>query len=117
MKELKRFRFGDVELKVIHEGMGYNGGYAAEIVKWEKNPYYGKEEEFEKVGETYYGKGEDIGFCVHESCFKNPESCYVVAFVTKDVEMPDILSVGKRPWELDGDDAEAFRRIIDYIYE
>ena len=57
-----------------------------EIVKLEPNPYYNKEEEYrdngyiETYGEYSLQKGNHI---IDKTLFKNPESCYVLAWLKK----------------------------------
>lgn len=110
MIKIKRFRLGNVELRPLDDRT-----HAAEILKWRPNEFYGKEGgEYERVQGGYRLKGNPDGMLVHKSCFEYPETCCVVAFINENC---DVVSVGKRPWELDEDDADSFKRIIDYIYE
>ena len=91
-----------------------NGSYDYELLKWYTNSYYGKEQQmidegWEKVtnpnGTWSLKKGHKN---VHESCFKNPESAYVIAFLEINHKEPDInlITVGSRM--LDVEDTNDF---------
>lgn len=68
-----------------------------EIVKWQPNPYYGNESKYIKTSRGY--TESRYGFVViNESCFKNPETCYAIAFIDNGIPK----YVGNRPLELDG---------------
>lgn len=96
---------------------GDDDRYAYEVLMYYPNPYYGHEKDFVKVDGTDYYEYPDNPFCkIHEGCFKNEESCYVVAFIT-NAEEPDVVSVGLRPWELKGSDDIAFREILKYVFD
>lgn len=43
--------------------------------------------------------------------------CYVVSFAKKSGEDYDIISVGKRPWELDVDDQKNYNVIVKMFFE
>lgn len=108
--DLKHMRLGNIEARRI-----VSDKYSHEIVKWMPNPRYGKENEF-----TY---NEDTGFYddgsghlhIDPNCFKYPETCYILAYITDDEE-PDVHSVGKRPWELDEDDYRCFCAVLNVLF-
>ena len=108
--DLKHMRLGNIEVRQIESDK-----YSHEIVRWEPNPHYGKESNY-----TY---NEDTGFYDDESghmhfdpnCFKHPETCYVLAWITDDKEH-DVHSVGKRPWELDDDDYRCLCEILKVLF-
>ena len=109
---MKKIRIGNVELRPL----GVDDKYLAEIIEWYPNTYYGRENDFIKVDNERYRYKDSENCFVHKSCFKNPESCYVIAFVTNNEE-PDILSVCNRPWDLSEEDEKDFKQIIKMIYE
>ena len=87
-----------------------------EIVKWQPNSYYNKQEEYladgwERSG-GFYRKG-----CtnVSEGCFVNPESCYTVATLHyEDGEgCCDMKTIGPRLLELDRTDREDFFAVYE----
>ena len=108
---MKRIRIGNVELRPISD----DDKYQAEIISWYPNSHYGHENDYIKVDDEYYRYKDNEHCFIHKSCFKHPESCYVVAFVTKSEE-PDILSVCDRPWDLSEEDEKDFKQIIKMIY-
>jgi hypothetical protein len=64
-----------------------NGSYDYELIKWYPNTYYGTEQQmidegWEKVTNPNgtWSLSKDHKH-VHESCFKNPESSYLIAFL------------------------------------
>jgi len=67
----------NIELRLVA-----NNNQTYEIVKWYKNSYYNKESEYIKKGH-FYVKDLNSMYSIHENCFKNPKSCYVVAFIHK----------------------------------
>lgn len=86
-----------------------------EIVKWQPNPYYGKEDEYEyDQVEQSYCKGN---IHISKSCFENKETCFVVAFVELNrKEEPDIRIVGSRLLDLTNDEYMDFKKIMRYAY-
>jgi hypothetical protein len=76
-----------------------------EIVKWEKNPYYGNEKDYILRGEYYQKKdSSEWSAKIHESCFESSETCYVIAYwvnMAHDELTPDLQFVGMRPFELE----------------
>lgn len=109
----KRKRIGNVAASP----MNGDEKYAYEILFYYPNPYYGHEKDYVKIeGMDYYEYPDHPNCKVHSGCFKNPESCYTVAFIT-NAEEPDVVSVGLRPWELSGSDDIAFREILKYCFE
>ena len=82
-------RRGNLELR------RYSSSDRWEIVKWQPNPYYGKESEYIRSDNGYIdGKRRHV--VIDESCFVNPETCYSLAFIENGI--PDY--VGNRPLEL-----------------
>jgi len=62
-----------------------------EIVKWFPNKYYGHEDEYVKYG-NYYVPRNGESYNIHESCFKNKESCFTVASISID-DNPEIRPI------------------------
>lgn len=96
-------RRGNLELRK------YNGkNRLFEIIKWYENPHYGHIDEYEKSRDGFYVKVDgDTNYQVHESCFKNPESCYMIASIKDGI--PDF--VGDRCFELD-----SLREVLDFLW-
>lgn len=113
---LKKIRINNIEVRPLPQDDEEK--YMAEIVCYYPNPYYGNEDKYikSKTDPDFYIYPDNLYCKVHISCFKNPESCYVVAFVTNGEE-PDIRTVGDRPWTLNEKDEEDFKQIIKMIYD
>ena len=115
---IKRRRVGNIEVRPTE-----NRQAPYEILCWQRNSYYYEKDQYEPVdgdGEMYRRKDQPVGYgskVVHESCFKNPESCYVIADVLPcKGDEPDIKSIGRRPWDLSATDRADFDEIINAIY-
>jgi hypothetical protein len=116
------FRFGNIGFDYINKQY--------EILKWQPNPYYGKEEDYELIKlnpvsvkvteEDVYGytpKGEHYGaFIVDKSCFENPETCYVLSTFTIDDEGPNLVWCGERPLNLDKREWSNFMKCVKLAY-
>lgn len=82
-----------------------------EIVKYEPNPYYGKEEEYDFDGEYYRPKGYDNLYSIHKSCFTNPESSFMLGCwknIDNDELIPNLELVNSRPFDLDEEEQPVF---------
>ena len=84
-----------------------------EIIHWVPNSLYGKEDEFEK---TFSGSYKKNGTFYDEECFKNPETCYTVAWL-EIKEEPNIISCGLRAFQLDEQDDKDFKLLVIYAYQ
>lgn len=86
--------------------------YSHEIVLWYPNQYYGKESDYELTfsGDFYKPNGS-VGINISKSCFINPESCHVVAFLIKTREGFDLKSVGDRILDLSPSNLEDFIKV------
>lgn len=86
--------------------------YSHEIVVWEENHYFGKEEDFElSFGGEFYRLKEDSAIGISKNHFTNPEYCYVVAFLIKGKEVYDLRTVGNRVLDLSPQDLEDFMKV------
>jgi hypothetical protein len=94
--KLNRLRIGNVELRrTKYKDTPY------EFVKWYPNTYYKQEEKMLSEGYTDTGHSLRKGnVSVSYSCFENPESCYVVAWLEKDKEGFYLQTVGDRLLDL-----------------
>lgn len=106
---MKRVRIGNIELRCV-DGIW-------EIVRWYPNSFYGKENDFIKIDDEQYQYKDSENCYVHKDCFKNPESCYVIAFVEGSEEEPDLRTVGIRPWQLDEKDEQDFKQILKLNFD
>lgn len=91
-----------------------------EIVRWSPNPFYGHEDEYDyfKERDCYCKKGNNHSF-IHASCFKNPESCLLMASfdVRNDGESVDLTFCGSRPMSLSDDEFADFKKLAAYGYK
>jgi hypothetical protein len=70
-----------------------------EIVKWQPNLYYGKEQDYilYDANDEFYV--HPIHNCrIHKNCFKNPETCFTLMFIYNN---GTLKFIGNRPMELD----------------
>jgi hypothetical protein len=88
-----------------------------EIVKFEKNPYFGKYQEYIDDGyeETFGGDFlQKIGHSIQKTFFDREESCYTLANwdnMDHDELTPDLRFVGSRPFDLSKEDMDIFIQI------
>jgi len=92
------------------------------IQLWYPNPYYGKDDEFpESPTDSDFRLDPNIPcFRIHKSCFKNKETCFVIAFFDRDKEgIYELNFVGDRPIEyLDTvEKRELFWKLVKHGYE
>ena len=81
-----------------------------EVVKYSPNPYYGREGEYEWDEHSQVYRVNN-SHSINPSCFKNPETCYVLAYwvdIDHDERTPDLKFVGSRPMELNESELKAF---------
>lgn len=113
MEVKKEKRIGNISARPMVD----DERYSYEILYHYPNPYYKREGEYIPIeGEDYYQHPEVSFARIHKGCFKNPESCYVVAFITNHEDEPDVRSVGLRPWELSETDEQDFKEILKYVF-
>lgn len=83
------------------------------IDKWESNPYYKQERKYIKDGDFYKPKNCEYSYRIHKNCFKNPESCYSIAYFNWDKEgFYELRFVGDRPIKLNKEERELFWKLI-----
>lgn len=91
-----------------------------QVVKYENNRYYGNEQKYKwsEDGKHAYKIDEngniDERFSVHKSCFRNPETCFVLASFDYD-EHEDFFELrfcGDRPLDLDSEELDLFWKIL-----
>ena len=109
-----RIRINDIECRsTIYRPKEY------EIVKWYENSYYGKEKQYLEQGyeKVVYDDGswgmKAKSHTINESCFKYPESCYVIAWLKPNYGEPDIdmKTVGSRILDLEQDELDLFIKV------
>ena len=109
---MKKIRINNIECRKpspIKDKLVY------EIIKWETNPYYGKEEELVKegyeqsIGDDFLKKDNHY---IDINSFKNLESCYVVAWLKVNNEgFPYVETVGEHLLDLDGAELYSFMEV------
>jgi hypothetical protein len=85
-----------------------------EIIKWENNPYFGKEQEYRENGYVDSFLGDFLkkdGHSIQKTFFTYPESCYVIAFIEKGSESWELRSVGERLLDLTDEEWDDFHQI------
>ena len=93
-----------------------------EIIKWFPNPHYGAEEKYladgyvRVTGPNGNWSMSTRNHSIHESCFKNPESCYTIATLTYDADeyCCDMKTVGARLLDLDKTERVDFFAVYEY---
>jgi hypothetical protein len=110
---MENIKIGNIEFRTIR------GLY--EIVKWYPNAYYGKESEYtllESGNYTVKGKNAEHVY-IDKAVFKNPESCYTLAFLKKDDRNDDIrveLCWG-RIFDLEDTDYADYNAVVRQAYK
>ena len=88
-----------------------------EIVKFEKNPYFGKMQEYLDNGYVESFGGDFLqkpGHSVQKTFFDREESCYTLATwdnMDHDELTPDLRFVGSRPFGLSKEELDIFMQI------
>ena len=91
-----------------------------EIVCWQPNSYYNKQEEYLADGwERSGGFYRKNNISVSEGCFVNPETCYTVATLHYDADEGccDMRTVGSRLLQLDRNYREDFFAVYELAEE
>jgi hypothetical protein len=89
-----------------------------EIVKWQPNCYYGKQEEYINKGWILDGgffRNVSSNTSIQASIFDRPESCYTVATLHYDADeyCCDMTTVGARLLDLDATDRNDFFEVYE----
>lgn len=88
-----------------------------EIVKFEKNPHFGKYQEYIDDGYEESFGGDFLqkdGISIQKTFFDREESCYTLASwdrINHDELTPDLKFCGGRPFDLDTHDLEKFMQL------
>ena len=91
-----------------------------EIVCWQPNSYYNKQEEYLNKGwmlsNGFYRKNTTS---ISEQCFVNPETCYTVATLHYDDDEGccDMRTIGPRLLQLDRESREDFFAVYELAEE
>ncbi len=104
-----RIRINDIECRFSQ------GRY--EIVKWQPNGYYNKQQEYVDNGWELSGGFYRLNnTSIAANCFVNPESCYTIATLHYDDSEGccDITSVGPRLLNLSKTDRDDFFTVYEY---
>jgi len=113
-KLIKPYRVNNIEFRPSVNLISQEPYY--EIVKWYDNTFYGKDDEFEKIGGRLVHKEYRYG--ISENLLKMKETCFTLAvFEDTNSEEPDIRSVGKRPFELDPKENVDFLTVMNYGFD
>ena len=112
-------RIGDIEFR--HAKSLYDVKYF-EIVKWENNPLYQKENtdryKYDEDRKMY----RDLNFentWIDPECFKRPECCYTIATFKDDEHnrISELKFCEDRPMKLDGIEFARFMKVAKLAYE
>lgn len=93
-----------------------------DIVKFVPNGYYGNEDKFTYHKEGYYTdpkwEAEGIHCRIDKGCFKNPETCYVIASFELDSHEPcwELKFCGNRPMYLNEEERKDFWELVEWGY-
>lgn len=87
----------NIELRPINNNNNSENDIRFEIVKWQPNPYYKKENDYVKQ-DTFYCLPNQYHIKIHESCFKSIETCFTLMFIYNN---GTIKFIDNRPMELD----------------
>lgn len=91
-------RRNNIELRPIINNNNQNeNDIRFEIVKWQPNHYYGKENDYIK-NDMFYHLPNQYHIKIHESCFKSIETCFTLIWIYNN---GTIKFIGNRPMELD----------------
>ena len=110
---MKKIRINNIECR--KNASPRSDKFSYEIVKWEPNSYYGKEEELIKEGYEWSIGGDFLQKDAHSIdriMFYSKEFCYVIAWLNIDNEgVPYIKTVGDRLLDLNGAELYSFMEV------
>lgn len=94
-----------------------------EIIKWEKNSFYGQEDKYVRDGGFYRSK-EHPNVSISAASFREPEYCFTLAYFKGEMDeesgvyrdCPSLVSVGMRPFELNKEEFEAYIQLAKQAY-
>ena len=112
--EIKNIRIGNIGIRPYFNG---NSKIIGKIVCYYPNPTFGKEKEYNWTEDGEFAYKINEGCRMHKSCFVNPESCYVIAFIEDCADEPDIRTVGSRMFKLEENDLTDFVSVCKYMYD
>jgi len=87
-----------------------------EIVKFQENPFFQKESEYELSSDPDYYRNKSGFGLINKSCFKNPESMFMLASwdnINHDELTPDLKFVGGRIFELNDEEKKIFLELAE----
>ena len=103
------------QYRVNNIGFMIGGNGSLHIVKYYKNQYFGNFDKMVSEGWVPNKEGGLYKDCVTitESCFKNPESCYTVAFLELDEDeyTTNLTTVGDRVLDLNKSGRDDFFKV------
>jgi hypothetical protein len=85
-----------------------------EIIKWESNPYFGKEQEYRDDGYVDSFGGDFLqkhGHNIQKTFFNRKETCFVIAFIEKGSESWELRSVGQILLDLTPEEWDDFHQV------
>ena len=126
-KKIFSKRIDNLAFNIWQSDNGEGIYFSREIVKYEPNYYYYHKDDFKEVPYrpgNYVRKDDKEPYYsfVHESCFKNEETCYTIASFREDwdgdyLEGYELVFCGDRPATcLDKSEDKTFMEIVRYAY-
>ena len=103
--------------KPLQDHLKYNPFSFFEILKYEKNSYYGREQEYLDNGYEESFSGDFLqkdGSSIERIFFKKEESAYMLAHwdrMDHDEKIPDLLFCGQRPFDLTPEEQIIFMQL------
>lgn len=113
---IENFRKNSIEFRTAKNFISEEPYY--EIVRYQKNPWYNKQQDFEVTILGEYRHKTD-GYYVSESLFHKEESMYTLAIfiVNEDEIEPDLKTVAGRPFELTDEEMLDFAEVARYGFK
>ena len=107
--------------KPLQDHLKYNPFSFFEILKYEKNDYYGREQEYLDNGYIESFGGDYLvsltGSSIQRTFFKKEESAFMIAHWDKmdhDEKIPDLVFCGRRPLDLTPEEQITFMELVKY---
>lgn len=117
-----KFRIGNLEFRK-HAESKYK---LYEIIKWDSNVYYNKEQEYRDDGYINSFGGDFLigsGHAIDKKFFTSPETCYVICWLKINKKEPDVYieSIGSRLLDLSEIEKQDFWKVYElgnkYLYK